>query len=135
MHYSYCTRGKSKSETTAMMEKPQSVDIRYTAKLFPPAPTNARQRSSLPSPFLTYSQDNVPLDSLLQENSSNPNAEPVLEIVTSFHAIEPKGDGLTERPMEVLRSVIDTSHKSTLMIIHSASLSQIIRDLVKHYPR
>lgn len=118
-----------------MMEKPQSVDIRYTAKLFPPAPLNARQRCFNPSPFLIYSQDNVPLDDLLQDNSSDPNTEPVLEIVTSFHAIEPKGIDVAERPREILRSVINSSHKDTVMKVNSAVLSQTIRDLVKHYPR
>lgn len=118
-----------------MMENPQSVDTRYTAKLFPPAPLKARRRRSNPSPFLVYSQDNVPLDDLLQDNSSNPNAEPVLEIVTSFYAIEPKVIDVTERPRDILRSVIGRSHKDTLMIINSAVLSQTIRDLVKYYPR
>lgn len=117
------------------MEKSRFVDTRYTAKLFPPAPLKARQRHSNPSPFLVYSQDNVPLDDLLQENSSDPNAEPVLEIVTSFHAIDPNRVDATESPRDILRSVIGKSHKDTLMMINSALLSHTIRDLVKYYPR
>lgn len=116
------------------MERTPPVGIRYTAKLFPPAAPNARQRSSFLTPFLTHSQDNMPLDTLLQDDSSNPDVEPVPEIVTSFHAVEPKEDDVTERPVKVLRSVIGKNHQSTLMIIHSAVLSQTIRDLVKHYP-
>lgn len=117
------------------MEQPQPIGIRYTAKLFPPVPSNTGQTGSFPIPLLTYSQDNVPLDSLLQDKSSNHDVQPVLEIVTSFHNVEAKAVDVTERPMKVLRSAISTCHRSTLMMVHSVVLSQVIRDLVEHYPR
>lgn len=73
-------------------------------------------------------QDNVSLNELLQNNCSDPNAEPVLEIITSFYAIEPKGIDVTERPRDILHSVISKGCEDILMIIHSAIVSQIISD-------
>ncbi|KAI0911072.1 hypothetical protein F4823DRAFT_623740 [Ustulina deusta] len=102
------------------MEQSQSGKIRYTVKYFSSAPASVLARH----PFHTFSQDEPPLE--LQRAHQEDGANPIVEIITEVDALNSDGIGTSLRDAANIRA--------THMIIHSETLSQMIRDVVKFYP-
>jgi hypothetical protein len=112
------------------MEKPNSVKIRYTANCF----AQGLFETPPETPILKYSQADEPL--VLQHVHPDTNTEPVLEIVTNADAITPQViDGISRNPIKTLQNATIANIRGTAMIIHSAVLSQAVRDVVGYYPR
>lgn len=102
------------------MEQSQSGKIRYTVKYFSSAPASVLARH----PFHTFSQDEPLLE--LQRAHQEDGANPIVEIITEVDALNSDGIGTLLRNAANIRG--------THMIIHSETLSQMIRDVVKFYP-
>lgn len=106
------------------MEQSHSDKIRYTVQYFNYLPTGV----SAAYPIHTVSRDEPPLDPRRVHQQGDTN--PVIEIVTAADAVNSSGKGIA---LDKLDSSNATNTRGTRMIIHSESLSQTIRDVVKFY--
>lgn len=113
------------------MERSKPVKIRYTVNAFPPDPLGIPPET----PFLSLSKNDEPLPLKYSQPEIGAEPEPIIEIVTTVNTANQEACATSEDTLQVLRNLAVTNVRNTLMIIHSARLSQIIRDIVEYYPR
>lgn len=114
-----------------IMERSKSVKIRYTANAFTPAPPGLPPEV----PLLSYSRDDEPLTLQNKHSETGTGTDPIIEIVTALDTVNQQVDRTSEDTLQMLRRLTVTNIRNTLMIVHSAVLSQTIRDMVEYYPR
>lgn len=113
------------------MERSKSVRIRYTANAFTLAPLGRPPEA----PYLRYSRDDEPLGLQHNHEATDTGPDPIIEIVTTVDTVNQQADGTSEDTLQMIHRLTVTNIRSTLMIVHSAVLSQTIRGMVEYYPR
>ncbi|KAI3325235.1 hypothetical protein HD806DRAFT_533827 [Xylariaceae sp. AK1471] len=111
------------------MEQPQSANIRYTVKCC----ISALGTISPGHLVHNYSQNKSPLD--FRPTDLEVGSQPIVEIVTVVDAVNPGAlNESTRISLDTLENFNVINTRGTHMIVHSETLSQIIRDVVQFYP-
>lgn len=109
------------------MEQP--VKIKYTANYFASTPDTRH----FDIPILQYSQNEEPIH--IRTLAPGGENAPILEIVTDLEAADLRAADVLEGISSTLpKNVAIRDIRDTLMVVHSAILSQMIKDVVGHYP-